>query len=105
MWLTAARRADGCRGHVARRVFIDVHESRRRLRQNTVCRSGVGTRTCRCQERMAMRRYLVDSERDLFGTTSLGQDEPIALMNGNPTAQIRQRKRRLPVASVSRANE
>src|SRR5437762_14206873 len=47
-----------------------------------------------------MCRHLIRRERDFFGAAGLGQNETVALVNGNSTSEIRQGKGALPIAAV-----
>jgi hypothetical protein len=48
---------------------------------------------------------LVDRQRDFFGATGFCENEPVALMDGNPTSQVRKGKCALAITSVRRSNE
>jgi hypothetical protein len=47
------------------------------------------------KQRVAVRRDLVDRQRDLLGAAGLGEDEAVALVDRDPAAQVGQREGRL----------
>src|SRR5688500_3114952 len=54
---------------------------------------------------MAVRRDLIDRQRDLFSPAGLGENEAVPLMDGNAPAKIGQSKRALAVSPVRRADD
>src|SRR5580765_6416095 len=48
---------------------------------------------------------LVDRQRDRFGAADFCQSETASLMDGNTTAQVGQRKRRLSITTVCRPDQ
>src|SRR5205085_9096128 len=59
----------------------------------------------RGEQGVAVRRELVDGERDLLGAAGLGQGESIALVQRQTAAEVRQREGRLTVAAIGRADK
>ena len=99
---------DGCNGagcQVYRRRIVNVQVDRTRLRQHFVVGVAVAGRAGVGQHGVGVGRYLVDRQRYFFRAPGFGQNEAIALMDGDATSQVGQGKDELPVAAIGRADQ
>jgi hypothetical protein len=102
--LVAARETDGPGIHRRRGALI-AELAARPVRPD-IAAGTVGSAAANCGlRRMRVLRHLICRQRDRFRAAHLADHEAASHMHRHATLQIRQRKRILSVAAVSRADE
>src|SRR5690606_3763076 len=91
--------------HVSARSVVDVRGDVEGVRREIARSADLVPGNSGGEQRMAVRRNLLNRERDLLRASGLREDESAPLLNRKPPAQVGQREGGLPVASVGGADQ
>src|ERR1043166_4597373 len=103
--LAAARRPAGLSRQGRPGRHFPVNLGRTYLTRNVIRGAASAGVAVRSQQRVTVRRDLLDGERHCFGATSIRQVKAVSLVKRDAAAQIGQRERLLTVAAISGADQ